>query len=246
MNKNLSAYSAIADLYEALMEVDYDIWAQYVIEKIKKHAPSLSGADVGCGSGAFTRRMKASGLAVYGVDVSREMLDRAVELNAVNGLSIQYLQQDMRAFKSMGRLGFITALTDCFNYVSAEDFKKTLKRFHSSLEKGGLLLFDVSSQHKLFNVIGDNMFGEDGEDFTYVWFNKRHVDGVQMDISLFRKTPNGMYKKTEESHFQYAHSEEFIKQALEQCGFEIIAVEGHLGEELTEASQRINFIAKRK
>ena len=240
------AYGAIAGLYELLMEVDYDGWADYVISKINKYAPGKKGADIGCGSGAFTRRFKRAGFDVSGFDLSEEMLAEAVRLTKQEGLNITYVKQDIRSLRLNGRVDFITALTDCFNYLPPKDVPRALKKIHAALSKGGVLVFDVSTEYKINRVIADNMFGEDGEDFSYLWFNRPFEGGVEMDISVFTKNINGSYDKKEEHHVQYAHSSEFLISALEQCGFAVAEVEGHLGEEITPAAQRVNFVAIRQ
>lgn len=248
MERKDNAYCAIASLYERLMQsqIDYGEWAEYVYSLIRKYTDGNTGADAGCGSGVFTRRFKRMGLDVTGYDLSDEMLSQAISQTRQEGLNITYVKQDVRNFKSMKKLHFITALTDCINYIPPKDLVKTFKNFHDSLLKGGVLVFDISSEYKLKEVIGSNMFGEDDDDFTYVWFNTPFDGGVEMDISLFSKTENGLYEKREESHVQYAHSVQTIISALEKSGFERIETQGHLGSELTPTSQRINFIAVKK
>lgn len=246
MMNNERAYGAIAGLYERLMEVDYDAWARYVLSVINEYSPGKKCADLGCGSGAFTRRFKRAGLDVIGVDISEEMLAEAVRLTREEGLSITYLMQDVRSFRPTGRLDCITAVTDCINYVPGTELVRTFKRLAAGLVKGGLLFFDVSTAHKLLNVIGNNMFGEDGEDFSYMWFNRAEGDRVEMDLSVFTRTQGGLYLKREEHHVQYAHTREALLQALSQAGFELIRTEGHLGEPLSDDAQRMNFIAIRK
>ena len=240
------AYGAIAGLYELLMEVDYDGWADYVISKINKYAPGKKGADIGCGSGAFTRRFKRAGFDVSGFDLSEEMLAEAVRLTKQEGLNITYVKQDIRSLRLNGRVDFITALTDCFNYLPPKDVPRALKKIHAALSKGGVLVFDVSTEYKINRVIADNMFGEDGEDFSYLWFNRRIEGGVEMDISTFTRQADGTFIKREEQHVQYAHTKDQLISALEESGFEVVRVEGHLGEALTDESQRLNVIAVRK
>ena len=248
MERKENAYCAIASLYERLMkaQIDYGEWADYVYSLIRKYTQGSTGADAGCGSGAFTRRFKKMGLDVTGYDISEDMLSQAISQTREEGMNITFVKQDVRNFRSMKKLHFITALTDCINYVPEKDLVKTFKNFHTSLLKGGVLIFDISTEYKLKQVIGSNMFGEDDEDFTYVWFNTPFDGGVEMDISLFSKTSNGLYEKKEEHHVQYAHSVQTIVSALEKSGFEQIEIQGHLGSEVTQTSQRINFVAVKK
>lgn len=243
MMNNKRAYGAIAGLYEYLMDVDYDGWAEYILSTVKPFLKGKRCVDIGCGSGAFTRRFKRSGLDVIGVDLSDDMLAEAIKLTREEGLNITYVKQDMRTFRPMGKVDLITAVTDCLNYLPQDDLPKVFKKFASALSKGGVLFFDVSSEYKIKNVLGNNMFGEDGEDFTYVWFNRQFDGGVEMDISLFTKTEGEVYFKTEEHHVQYAHTVEQLKGALDLAGFDVVKCEGHLGGALVENSERVNVLA---
>ncbi len=243
--KTKQAYGAIADLYESIMreDVDYGEWADYVLSLIKAYSPGKTGADVGCGSGVFTTYMKRSGYDVTGFDVSPEMLACAQRSTREQGLSVNYVLQDMRSFKPMGKVNFITALTDCVNYVDGGDMLKTFRRFYTALTKNGALIFDISTEYKLKNVIGSELFGEDSDDYSYLWFNRAFDGGVEMDISLFTKNADGSYKKKEEHHVQYIHTEDEVESALRQAGFTTVIKQGHLGRESAPDAQRINFIA---
>lgn len=245
MNKG-DAYCALARLYEKAMDVDYDAWAEYVLGALRTYSPGSVGADVGCGSGAFTRRFRRAGLNVTGFDLSGEMLSAAADFARKEGLNITFVRQDMRFFRPMGKLHFITALTDCLNYVSDEDMFKTFARFSKALVKGGFLMFDISTEYKLKTVIGNNMFGEDAEDYSYIWFNRMFESGVEMDISVFTKRDNGLYSKKDEHHVQYWHGKETVITALENAGFNVLKVEGHLGEKEEKDAQRLNFLAVKK
>ncbi|MBO7377332.1 MAG: hypothetical protein J6U35_00465, partial [Clostridia bacterium] len=65
-------------------------------------------------------------------------------------------------------------------------------------------------------------------------------------ISTFRRTDGGLYEKSEERHVQYIHIFDSVCSALEGAGFDLVRTEGHLGEEITETTERINFFAVKK
>ena len=246
MKNPLNAYGAIASLYEYLMDVDYDEWAEYVRSLISPYLIGNVGVDAGCGSGAFTRRFKRAGLNVIGMDISPEMLAVAERKAKDEGLNILYVLSDMRKMKVNSKVDFITAITDCMNYIPKEDVEKTFKRFASCLKKGGVLAFDVSTEYKLKNIIGNNMFGEDGEDFSYLWFNTLTNVGVEMEISAFIRDKGDFFIKKEERHVQYFHSEEELKKALGNAGFDLKKTEGHLGKKIDDKTERLNFVAVKR
>lgn len=237
------AYSALAPHYEKLINsCDYEQWSQYVFNRLEKYAKGKIGCDCACGSGYFTRFLKKSGYDVYGVDNSQQMLVTANSLSSKEGVYVDYQMQDIKKFKSFKKLDFITVINDGMNYLSSADFKSALKSFYSSLKPNGVLLFDISSEYKLKNVLANNLYGEDTDDVTYLWFNTLLNDCVKMELTFFVRESD-VYKRQDETHVQYIHSQEFIISTLKEIGFDIVEISGHLGENLAEDSQKINFIA---
>ena len=104
-----------------------------------------------------------------------------------------------------------------------------------------MFLFDVSSEKKLKNDLGNNLFADDGEDITYLWFNTLNGDKVDMDITVFTRGTDGKYDRADERQTQYIHGEQAVISALEGAGFKV-ETEGHLGG---TKEKRINFICRK-
>ena len=236
------SYSVLAPFYESLMYCDYAEWSQYVYEKVLKYAPNKIGADVGCGTGYFTRKLKKYGFDVCGYDLSPVMLNEAKERSVNEGLKIDYYLGDMAKFKSFNKLGFITVINDGLNYIRQDKLHSVFTAFYKNLVKGGMLMFDISSEYKLKNILGNNLFAEDGEELTYLWFNTLFDDRVEMDLTFFSKTGE-KYVRKDEKHVQFIHTYDDVSDALKKVGFEVAEVEGHLGKEIDDKTERLNFIA---
>lgn len=237
------AYSALAKHYEQLINTcDYEQWSQYVFNRLNKYALGKVGCDCACGSGYFTRFLKKAGYDVYGVDCSEKMLLEANAKSSNEGIIVDYQLQDLKRFKSFKKLDFITVINDGMNYLNKKDFKTAIKSFFNSLKAGGVLLFDISSEYKLKNVLANNLYGEDLDDVTYLWFNTLNEDSVAMELTFFVKDGD-VYLRQDETHVQYIYSTEEVIEILKEVGFEVVEVSGHLGEELKKDSQRNNFIA---
>ncbi len=237
------AYNALAKHYEKLINTcDYEQWSQYVFNKLSEYAKGKVGCDCACGSGYFTRFLKKKGYDVYGVDCSESMLSEANSNSLREGLVIDYQLQNLKNFKSFKKLDFITVINDGMNYLNKKEFKSAIKSFYSSLKKGGVLLFDISSEYKLKHILANNLFGEDTDDVTYLWFNTLNDDSVKMELTFFVKEAD-VYKRQDEAHVQYLYSADEVVGLLTEVGFDVVEVSGHLGEELKADSQRNNFIA---
>ena len=222
----MESYSVLGDWFEYLnADCDYLKWSQYLLNKIRSAGDFKTGLDLGCGNGYFTRAFNKAGYAVDGVDVSTEMLSRARTLSAKEGVRCEYLQGDVTKLKTLKKVDFCTAVNDCINYVSKDKLKTAFTRIYAAMNEGGAFFFDVSSEYKLRHVIGENTFCEDGEDISYIWFNKQTADGVKMELTFFIKNEGGLYERCEETHYQYAHTEEEIITALKQAGFKKVESE---------------------
>lgn len=239
-----NAYSALGGVFEYLNDdCGYQEWSQYLISRLKALGLGAGavGVDAGCGNGYFTRAMTKAGYTVTGADLSGEMLNKAGELSRREGLKIPYISGDITKLSLNFKPDFITAVNDCVNYIPQDGLLKAFKRIYKLLKKGGAFLFDISTEYKLKNIIGNNVFSEDRDDVCYVWFNTLERDRVAMDITVFLRRNDGLYERRDESQTQYIHTEAEVISALKEAGFSAES-EGHLGGDKT---QRINFTARK-
>ena len=240
--KNLKSYSAIGGTFEYLnSDCDYQTWSQYLIKTLKELNVGRQGVDVGCGNGYFTRALYKAGYSVKGMDISPEMLSTACELARKEGVGVEFLTGDITKLRLCGKVDFITAVNDCVNYVPQNKLLATFKSVASNLKKGGIFFFDVSTEYKLKNTVGNNLFVKDLERATVIWFNTLIDDRVEMELTLFLLNENGVYIRSDERQTQYIHTEQNVYSALTEAGF-AVETQGHLGGSKQE---RINFICKK-
>lgn len=240
------AYSALASVYEDFMdEALLEEWKAYLLTLLKTYSPGKTGLDVACGSGIFTRAEAENGYKVTGVDVSEEMLAAAQEKAIEKRLNIRFLKEDMTKLSSFEKVDFITVVNDGINYIEPKKRVKTFKNFYKCLKKGGVLLFDFSTKYKLENIIGNELFAEDSENCSYLWFNKLFSGRVEMELSVFKKKENGLYEKKEEKHTQYIMTDKEILSELKESSFTAFC-ENFLGGEAKADSQRLQIIAIKK
>ncbi|MBP3422924.1 MAG: class I SAM-dependent methyltransferase [Clostridia bacterium] len=239
-----AAYANLAKWFEYLNDdCGYENWSQYFIAKLKGY-PVRTGLDIGCGGGWFTRAFQKAGFAMTGLDNSPQMLDYAQETALKEGARSEYLLGDITRFKSPKKYDFATAINDCINYIPKNKLDAAFKCVKGALVKGGIFLFDISSERKFREKIANTVSVDDRDEVTYMSFNKEEEDGATMEVTLFVRQEDGRYKRLDELHRQYRYSIEEITQALVRNGFTLLGVEGHLGEDV-EKTDRILFIAKK-
>ena len=197
------------------MNVDGDAWADYLCALIGGRD---DGADLACGTGAITLRLIARGKKVFGVDISPAMLAVATGKAAASGVRALFVQGDMAAFRSAHPLGFVTCACDGINYPPHPE--RAFAAAYDALSDGGVYVFDVSSEYKLREVIGDNTFSLEDESLVCVWRNRAGRHAVDMELTFFEKT-GALYARCDETQRQYIHSEETLVSALKSVGFTV-------------------------
>ena len=238
----MKAYSAISKTYDYLQnDYDYEKWSQFICDAVK-NAPSIDGVDVGAGTGIITVALKNDGKNVCGTDISEEMLNVAYENS--NG-EIPFYLQSADKFSGFSSLGFVTAVNDVVNYLSQAKALEFFKRVYKSLLPKGKFVFDISSEYKLTTVLGNNTFTCEDEEVSYIWTNELKKDRVNMFLTVFTQTEDGLYERGEEFHTQYLHGKDFIVNELKNLGFSV-RVTAEYGKKLTKNAQRLIFICTKK
>ncbi|MDE5756713.1 MAG: class I SAM-dependent methyltransferase [Clostridia bacterium] len=235
----MGAYSILAKYYDTLMgDFDYDGYFEFIKDKLVGE-----GVDLACGSGEMTIRLAKDGKKMMGVDLSGEMLNVATQKAKKRALDVKWINLDMTQLELNHPVDFITCVCDGINYIDGKDLQKFFDRVYDSLKAGGKFIFDVSSQYKLEDILGDNLFCEDYDDVTYIWSNALGDGFVDMDIDFFEKIEGDTYKRIEESHRQYIHSVDFIKSCLKNWRVEVFDGENY-GKPKAK-SKRLIFIAEK-
>lgn len=245
----MKSYNDFAYIYDGLMhkDVNYEQWADYIENLFDKYNinPKLV-CDLACGTGNITIPMAKRGYDMTGVDISQDMLNAAREKS--QGEKILYLNQSITKLDLYGSMGAFLCMIDGFNYIlSPKSLENALRRIKTCfMDKDGILIFDISTRHKLQNVIGNNTFIHSERDVFYSWQN-RYVEGKNisdMMLTFFTKE-NNTYRRFEERHLQRAYTEEEMKYILKKAGFESVDTYHELTfEKPKKESERIVFAAR--
>lgn len=241
----MNAYEFLSEWFEFLNDdCDYALWSQYFIDGLKRLQAGGRGLELGCGSGAFCRALSGCGYEMTGADLSAPMLSKGAKLAKDEGLNIRFVQADAVNLKTPEKYDFILSPNDCYNYIPQKKLPAAFKGASAALKKGGIFWFDISSAYKLREKVANTVCADDRDEVTYLAFNSLKDDRVEMDVTLFVKEADGRFSRYDETHVQYIHETEDVRGALAKAGFEILSVEGHLGEK-AEGSDRVNFICRK-
>lgn len=220
-------YTDFAAVYDLLMrDVPYEKWAAHYAALLQKYGVERKKCvECACGTGALTVPLSKLGYKMTGVDLSGEMLEQAMKRAREAGQTIPFIKQDMCKLTLPSRTDAVLCTCDGVNYLAAKPrVSAFLKAAYAALKPGGVLIFDVSTPYKLKHTLGSGTRTFAGGDYAYIWntaFSER-TQICRMALTIFTKTDEGLYKRTEEEQVQRAHSREELTKALTDVGFERI------------------------
>lgn len=238
-------YSALAAVYDRWTAAnDYDRWVAFIERRWQELGlDPRTVLDVCCGTGTVAALLRERGIDVVGVDRSPRMLEEAA---TKLGADVRLVCQDVRDLSLPRRFDAAVWLFDSANYMlTRRDLERTLGRIADHLEPSGVLVFDVNTVHKLRVLFGDSSYGEDHDDFAYVW--KNTFDPAKLtctyDITLFVADGDG-FTRRRERHMQRAYPVRAIRSAIAEAGLEFVGSwDDFSSERPTSRSMRAVFVA---
>ncbi|MBM6725259.1 class I SAM-dependent DNA methyltransferase [Pseudoflavonifractor phocaeensis] len=245
------AYEYLAQCYDQFTEdVNYDRWADYVERHFaRSRLPIRTVLDLACGTGSLTRLLALRGYEMIGADLSEEMLAQAAEkCRGVGEPEPIFLHQAMEELDLYGTIDACVCCLDSINYVTRSGkLARAFQRVHTFLMPGGLFLFDINTPDKLRGLDGQ-IFLDENEMSYCVWradySPRRRVCTYGMDI--FQREENGLWRRWEEVHEEFAYQPEELEELLRQAGFRRIKQYGELRMTLPRAGEGRIFFAARK
>lgn len=243
-------YNSFAYFYDELMyDVDYKKRSSYLMKLFKKYgkAPTLL-LDAACGTGGFSNEFAKSGCEVIGADMSEEMLSVARERSMDLGNDILYLCQKLEELDLYGTVDGAICCLDSLNHIT--DYKtlcKAISKISLFLEEGKLFIFDVNTEYKHREVLGNNVFVIERDDLYCVWANEYNEKNKETEISLdFFVKENGLYSRFCEEFSERAYTEQELEKAIEDAGLEIVDIFDDMTEKPLEAtSERAIYVTRK-
>lgn len=223
-------YTAFASVYDRLMkDVDYPAWAAFYRDLLRQRGVVAGTVcECACGTGGLTLPL-AKTYTMTGVDSSPDMLCVAQGKARRAGLSIPFVQADMREFALHRAADGVLCTCDGVNYLESEgEVAAFFQAAYRALRPGGALVFDVSTPYKLRNVLGNRSLCEEAEDISYMWRNSFNARAcrVEMSLTIFKRAAGGLYEKITEDQTQYGYTQAALNALLLEAGFTAVGIYG--------------------
>lgn len=240
----MSSYKKFADFYDTLTEnVDYKVRSDYISNFFCQYGNGGNKVlDLACGTGSFSKELLNRGYSVFGIDKSADML--TVADNKCSG-NASFIQCDMTDFQLKDKFDYCICMLDSINHLeNINDVENCVNSVFDCLNPGGLFIFDVNTVYKHKNILADNTFVFDYDDFFLSWDNESMGDNVvRILIDMF--VYNGKnYDRFSEEFCEKAYTVDELTKILNK--FEIVGIFDELTENVPKSdSERIYFVLRR-
>lgn len=197
--------------------------------------------DLACGHGRIANQLAARGCVVTGIDVTAGFLDEARQDAAALGVSVEYVEGDMRALPWSDRFDRVVNWFTAYGYFDDEGNKVVGQEAYRALKPGGKLLIEhINRDAVLHNLQQAHIVERDG---NYMLDQSRY-DIPSGRIYTERTTiRDGQTKRAQFFVRLFTYPE--IATWLRQAGF--VEVQGYdsAGEPLRLDSRRMIVVARK-
>ena len=225
----MSGYQDFSEFYDRLMgDVDYKEQVDYLLSLFRMHSGKLPETviDIACGSGSLCVALAERGIDPIGVDASAAMLAKAAEKFPA-GREPLLLQQDMRELDLFGTADGAVCMLDSVNHLCrTADVERFFSRLRLFVEPGGLFIFDVNTPYKHRQILGNNAFVFEENEFMCVWRNQYYPKTAEtaMLLDFFVNKGNDEYERLCDEVRERAYSRRTLERLLKKTGWECLAV----------------------
>lgn len=135
------------------------------ITELLEITPPAAILDLCCGTGRHALEFARQGFRVTAVDLTESFLEEGRERARAEGLTVEWIRDDMRDFVRAGAFDVAVNLFTSFGYFeNAEDDKKVVANVYSSLRQGGSFVLDLTNKEDLERRLGEGQYSRDKED----------------------------------------------------------------------------------
>jgi SAM-dependent methyltransferase len=206
--------------------------------------PGASVLDLCCGVGRHSLELARRGFQVTGVDRTSAYLERACKQAEEEGLDIEFVQDDMKAFCRPEAFDAGVNLFTSFGYFEdPQDDRQVVMNMYKSLRPGGVFLMDMAGKEIVARIFRERDWRQEG-DMTILeerkvsrnwgWMENRWIilkDGEEQEVRLSLR----LYSAVE------------LSTLLSDCGFGRADVYGDMaGSPYDHTAQRLVVVAHKE
>lgn len=244
-------YNKFSYVYDNFMDnIPYDEWLENFLDIFEdNNFNPKTIADLGCGTGQLTSKLAECGYEMYGLDLSRDMVNVAKQKNIEKNQNVSYSVQNMIDFKLDKNVDCMIGTCDSFNYIlDEEDLLKSFKNVNKFLNNNGMFIFDMNTEHYFKETLGECTYSDVAKDSAYIVENS-YDENKKINtyiLNLFLENENKSYERVLEIHKEKARDAKDVCELLKLSGFECIYIlDTDTMDDVENDTDRMYFVCKK-
>jgi len=182
--------------------------------------------DLACGPGRHSLVLASRGMNVTAVDRSSYLLENARRRAEESGVSVEWVQKDMRHFRRSGSFDLAINMFTSFGYFEDKNEDvEVLKNILSSLKKGGFCVIDVCGKEWLAKNFQSTLSHENHDGSILIERHDIYDDWTRISNEWI------LLKGNEAKRFRFCHtiySGQELKDRMLIAGFSDVKLYGGL------------------
>jgi SAM-dependent methyltransferase len=197
--------------------------------------------DLACGHGRIANRLATLGAQVTGLDATAEFLRLARAEAAELGVTVDYVEGDMRRLPWQAEFDLVVSWFTSFGYFGDQDNRRILAQAHQVLRPGGRVVIELNNRDDLMRRFLPSVVGErDGD----LMIDQHAFDPLTGRSNVTRTVIRDGQVRTSH-YFTRLFSFTELRDWLEAAGFTNVAGYGTEGNPLAAHSPRMIVTATR-
>lgn len=206
-------------------------------------SPGAKVLDLCCGVGRHSLELARRGFHVTGVDRTKLYLDEAIKRAQAEGLTVEFLQDDMRTFYRPGVFDAVINFFTSFGYFeNPEEDRRVLVNVYHSLRSGGAFVLELMGKEVLARIFRERDWRE--EDGMIILEERRLSRNWGWIDNRWIMLKEGERQEFKISHRLYSAVE--LSSLLGECGFGKVDAYGDLaGSPYDHTAKRLVVVARK-
>lgn len=192
-----------------------------ILDRYQIHPPSPI-VDLACGTGVITVELAKQGFQVTGLDLSEDMMRRAMIRADLARVPVDFRRADLRGFQLDRPASCMISTHDSLDHLFDDDeFDLAFEHISQNLASGGLFVFDMNCWDGIRHLHGKTTFVESAERSAV--YRMTAVDAsLETNITGFVKDPDGRYQRFNETLYQRCYMDEEIQDRIDDFDFHLL------------------------
>jgi SAM-dependent methyltransferase len=205
--------------------------------------PGAKVLDLCCGVGRHSLELARRAFQVTGLDRTAAYVQEARRRASKEGLEIEFIQEDMRAFVRPQAFDAVINYFTSFGYFESEnEDRRVVENVFTSLRSGGVLLMDMMGKEILARIFSERGWRE--EDDMLILEDRQVAPDWSSVYNRWIILKDGERREVTLTTRQYSAAE--LCSLLKECGFERVEVYGDLsGAPYDMQARRLVVVAQR-